>query len=84
MGMLDSNPQVFAAPNSSTGTLRACDEIRKFSKSCQAKHPQHLRSTLLRKQFASMRQLDNLDTNEMDIIADFMGHDITVHREYYR
>ena len=33
---------------------------------------------------ASMSQLLNLRDNELDILAKFLGHDIRVHREFYR
>ena len=29
-------------------------------------------------------QLLNLKDNELDLVARFMGHDVRVHREYYR
>ncbi|KAG1934534.1 hypothetical protein F2P79_019774 [Pimephales promelas] len=29
-------------------------------------------------------QMLNLKNNEMDQLADFLGHDITVHRQFYR
>ncbi len=31
-----------------------------------------------------MTQVLNLKENELDILARFLGHDIRVHREYYR
>ena len=31
-----------------------------------------------------MSQLYNLKENEMDILAQFMGHDIRIHRNFYR
>ena len=31
-----------------------------------------------------MTQLMNLDVNEQDILAQYMGHDINAHQEYYR
>ncbi|ELU18630.1 hypothetical protein CAPTEDRAFT_209185 [Capitella teleta] len=31
-----------------------------------------------------MSQLVNLQDNELDILARFLGHDVNVHREYYR
>lgn len=33
---------------------------------------------------ATMSKILNLKDNEMDNLADFLGHDIRVHREYYR
>ena len=40
--------------------------------------------TSLRKHIATMSHILNLSKNELDILARFMGHDIKVHREYYR
>lgn len=33
---------------------------------------------------ATMSKILNLKDNEMDNLADFLGHDIRVHRKYYR
>lgn len=33
---------------------------------------------------ATMSKVLNLKDNEMDDLADFLGHDIRVHRQYYR
>jgi integrase len=66
------------------GHIRGCDALRKWSKLCGASHPECLRSTKLRKQIATVSQIVNLKENELDILAKFMGHDIRVHREYYR
>ena len=32
----------------------------------------------------TISQVVNLQNNEMDILASFLGHDIRVHRQYYR
>lgn len=41
-------------------------------------------STHLRKHVATLSQILNLKNHELDQVADFLGHDIHVHREYYR
>jgi len=43
-----------------------------------------LRSTVLRKHIATLSQIMNLKDNELDQLAKFMGHDVRVHREFYR
>jgi hypothetical protein len=63
---------------------RGSDCLREFSDLCGADKPQLLRSTKLRKHIAIMTQLVNLKDNELDILAAFMGHNIHVHREFYR
>lgn len=44
----------------------------------------HRDSTRLRKQVATLSTVLNLKENEMDQLATFLGHDIRVHREFYR
>ena len=42
-----------------------------------------LTSTQLRKHLATLSQIMNLKENELDQLADFMGHDFRVPHEYY-
>ncbi|XP_039455871.1 uncharacterized protein LOC116312804 isoform X2 [Oreochromis aureus] len=77
------NVYLFARP----GVLshyRGSDCFRKYSNKCGAKYPEALTSTRLRKQVATLSTVLNLKENEMDQLATFLGHDIRVHREFYR
>ncbi|XP_045068512.1 uncharacterized protein LOC123483098 isoform X4 [Coregonus clupeaformis] len=58
--------------------------LSQVCKQCGAKNPEALTSTRLRKQVATLSTLLNLKENEMDQLATFLGHDIRVHREFYR
>ena len=58
--------------------------MRDFAGACGAERPTTLRSTKLRKHIATLSQVMNLRDNELDVLAKFLGHDIAVHREYYR
>ncbi|XP_054865957.1 uncharacterized protein LOC118470098 isoform X2 [Amphiprion ocellaris] len=79
------NPFLFGRPQcSSTSHYRGQDCIRKFAHLCGAKNPQYLRSTQLRKHVATLSQILNLKDNELDQLANFLGHDIRVHRDFYR
>ncbi|XP_016101602.1 uncharacterized protein [Sinocyclocheilus grahami] len=79
------NPFLFGRPKCSpTSFFRGQDCIRLFASQCGAKNPEHLRSTQLRKQVATMSQILSLKDNELDQLANFLGHDIRVHRNYYR
>nr|XP_055075229.1 uncharacterized protein LOC129454679 [Misgurnus anguillicaudatus] len=79
------NPFLFARPKcSATSFFRGQDCIRLFANQCGAQNPEYLRSTQLRKQVATMSQILNLKDNELDQLANFLGHDIRVHRDYYR
>jgi len=70
--------------NNSTLPIRGCDVLRKFSSACGAQHPRYLTSTRLRKHLATMSQILGLREEHQDMLAKFMGHDIRVHREFYR
>lgn len=65
-------------------SIRGCDVLRECSLKCGAKHPELLRSPKLKKHIATLSQILNLKDNELDILANFLGHDIRTHREYYR
>ncbi|XP_062414178.1 uncharacterized protein LOC134132797 [Pungitius pungitius] len=82
-GVPDENPFFFARPEVETH-LRGSDAIRQIAKECGAKHPETLSSTKLRKHVSTLSTVLNLKDNEMDILANFLGHDIRVHRQYYR
>ena len=68
----------------SGGYVRGCDVLRKYSKLCGATNPEYLRSTRLRQHIGTVCQVMNLKENEQDILASFMGHDLRIHREFYR
>ena len=46
--------------------------------------PELLRSIKLRKHIATVSQVANLKDNELDMLAKFMGHDVRIHRKFYR
>ena len=55
-----------------------------FAQKCGAKNPDALKSTKLRKHVATLSTVLNMTETEMDQLANFLGHDLVVHREYYR
>ncbi|XP_062278057.1 uncharacterized protein LOC133983118 [Scomber scombrus] len=85
VGISPTNPYIFARPfYGSQESIRGYDSLKRFAESCGAKQPGNLTSTKLRKHVATVSQLLNLQTHELDQLATFMGHDIEVHREFYR
>ena len=66
------------------GHYRGNDCLRKFSNECGAENPDAITSTMLRKHVATMCEMLSLKDNEMDELADFLGHDIRIYREFYR
>lgn len=77
------NPYVFPV-STSLNHIRGNDALRKHVNLCELKRPDVITSTKLRKHIATFSQLLNLEENELEMLATFLGHDITVHREYYR
>ncbi|KAF6739030.1 hypothetical protein FQA47_001382 [Oryzias melastigma] len=82
-GVPEDNAFFWGRPDAATH-FRGSDVIRHTAWSCGAKHPEALSSSKLRKHVATMSKVLNLKDNEMDDLADFLGHDIRVHRQYYR
>lgn len=83
VGVPSQNIYIFASL-STLQHIRGCDVLREVSTKCGAASPELLRSTRLRKQIATLSQVLNLKDNELDSLAQFMGHDIRVHRDFYR
>ena len=77
------NVYMFAQP-AVLSHYRGFDCFRKYAKQCGAKNPEALTSTRLWKQVATLSTLLNLKEKEMDQLATFLGHNIRVHREFYR
>lgn len=77
------SPLIFIKPQSSC-PVRGSDCLRKLSKACRAKCPETLTSTKLRKHLATMTQILGLSETNLDVLAKFMGHDIRIHRQFYR
>lgn len=84
MGIADGSIYLFASRTDPGKSLRGCDVLRKYAYKCGAERPENITSTKLRKHLATMSQVMNLNKNELDVLANFMGHDIRVHRQFYR
>ncbi|XP_052465700.1 uncharacterized protein LOC128021339 isoform X20 [Carassius gibelio] len=82
-GVPKENIYMFAIPGCET-SFRGSDCLRCFAMECGAKCPKALSSTKLRKHISTMSRVLNMNDTEMDQLADFLGHDIRIHRKYYR
>ncbi|CAH1109549.1 unnamed protein product [Psylliodes chrysocephalus] len=78
------NKYVFARSNESSGFLRGHDCLKKICEEIRLENPDAITGTKLRKYVATVCQLFNMSENEYDWLARHLGHDITVHREFYR
>ena len=80
-----NNKYVFAVPTmNSLQYMRGNDALRKHARLCTLKCPEAVTSTKLRKHIATLSQIINLEERELEMLAGFLGHDIRIHREFYR
>ena len=85
VGVNKVNKYIFAAPTrDSKSHLRGHDCLAKVVSRCQLKCPEGIKSTKLRKYAATVSQVLVLNNNELEWLAGHMGHNIDVHKEYYR
>ena len=79
------NPYVFAVNDgSSTKFLRGNDAIRQACKNVNLENPEVINSNNLRKYTATVSQLIDMDENELGWLATHLGHDVHIHKEFYR
>lgn len=81
------NQYFFATPNTTSLThLCHWECLQKLAKTegLNLKNPETITNTRLRKYIATVSQVLDLQEKELDWLARHMGHDIQIHREYYR
>ena len=84
-GVSKDNEFVFAVNNGkSNKSLRGHDVIARICGQIKLKEPRLITSTNLRKYVATISQLVDMTETEMGWLARHLGHDIHVHKEYYR
>jgi hypothetical protein len=85
MDIPEENPYLFARCSENAKTPHsACLELSKMARLSKLEHPEYMKSTLLRKHIATISQIVSLSDVELKQLATFMGHDLTVHMDYYR
>ncbi|XP_070178597.1 uncharacterized protein [Littorina saxatilis] len=85
VGVMSSNPYVFARPYfDSEQHLAGHTCLKEAVEASGAQNPQNITSTKLRKHLATVSQILNLSEHELEQVCGFLGHNILVHREYYR
>ena len=85
VGVVPKNPFVFAAPTrGSMEPLRGNDCMRHVLSKLSLQAPERIHSNELRKFCATVSQIADLSENDLRWLAEHLGHDLNVHREYYR
>nr|CAI5842379.1 unnamed protein product [Callosobruchus analis] len=78
------NKYIFARSNESLSHLRGHDCLHRICEEVKLENASLITGTKLRKYVATVSQLFNMSENEYDWLARHLGHDIRVHREFYR
>lgn len=85
VGVKKGNTYIFAAPTrDSLCHLRGHDCLSNVAAQCELKNPGVIKSTKVRKYVATVSQILDLDGNELEWLAGHMGHDVNVHKHFYR
>lgn len=79
-----SNLYLFANLNSTTESISGSKAIYKHVRLAGVKDAATLTSTKLRKHLATMSQVINLSQQDLEQLANFMGHTTDIHKTYYR
>lgn len=85
-GVDPRNPYIFGVPGDivyKSNYFRACELMREFAVECGACKPHTLRGTTLRKHLAINFGQFNSNNTKRSTVADHLGHDIRIHKEFY-
>lgn len=79
-----NNENMFPKFNSHLGHLVGYEVLKQVCSQVGLERPDLITSTKMRKYIATVTQVLDLTENESDWLARHLGHNIRVHREYYR
>lgn len=80
----EDNPYVFAASRGSCNAIRGSEVLRSYKQTVDIEKPEGITATSLRKHAATVTQVLDMTENDQDDLANYLGHDIRVHRRNYR
>ena len=81
---VNENKYIFGLPGSiSERVPEVCALMKKYSITCGASDPESLRGTNLRMQLATKCSTMKMTEDQVDKLANFMGHDNRIHKNYY-
>ena len=83
VGIPEKNPFFFAS-KSVDGYLNSWQALKAVVDGANVNNPASISSTRLRKYIATVCQLFDLKEGEMEWLANHMGHELNIHRDFYR
>jgi integrase len=81
-GIPETNRFVFA--KNKDEPFAASAALRSFALNCGAKCPRFLTGTKLRQEIATATQAFNFSENDLSVLANYLGHTLQTHRQFYR
>ncbi|KAJ8677577.1 hypothetical protein QAD02_013364 [Eretmocerus hayati] len=82
-----SSPYVFARRDYDENRhllLEASRALSGYATACNVEEPDLLTGTNLRKHLATLLSRRNISQDDLKAVAHFMGHDLEIHKQYYR
>lgn len=83
VGIPQNNPFCFAS-RSQHGYLDGWQAMNLIAKEANLSKPELVTSTKLRKYNATVSQLFDLTSGELEWLSNHMGHDLNIHKDFYR
>jgi len=81
-GIKETNKYLF--PNLEYAVLSSYTSLKTMCSDCSLEAPDRITSVAMRKYMATLAQVINLSSNELDWVCRHLGHNKTVHLEHYR
>ena len=78
-----SNPKVFAS-KSATGYLDSWQSMNQIAEEAGLSQPDLVTSTRIRKYNGTVCQPFDLNNRELEWLSNHMGHDLYIHKDFYR
>lgn len=83
-GMLQENDYFFGIPGTTESYFRTSDIIRRLRREAKVIHEDRITTTAMRKEAATLSAACGLSEQQVDLLANFLGHTNLVHRTHYR
>ena len=83
VGVPKENPYLFAKAGAKHN-VKGWTAMKFACSNLDLRSPELITSTKLRKYLATVTQLMNLDSNQLEWVCNHLGHDVEVHRQFYR
>ncbi|ESO97052.1 hypothetical protein LOTGIDRAFT_174659 [Lottia gigantea] len=82
VGVFNDNKYLF--PNSVNGATRSYESLKTVCSELNLEHPENITSVSMRKYTATLSQVIDLNSNQLEWLCKHLGHTKRVHKEHYQ